>query len=128
MAVVNGRPIAITGGDDATVRVWDLTTREQVGEALTGHAHPVQSAATAVVDGRPIAVTGSGTTSLTDLDADNAGIDVDTVGAVRLWDLASMRQIRPNVVAPLGVKAVDMTSDGRLAVAFGHEIAVLARR
>ncbi|MFB6988249.1 hypothetical protein ACFCZT_30280 [Streptomyces sp. NPDC056230] len=127
-AAVNGRPLAVTGGDDATARVWELTTCKQVGEPLTGHAEPVQSVATAVVDDRPIAITGSGTASLTDLDADNAGIDVDTVGAVRVWDLAGMQQIRPNVFAPLGVRAVDMTSGGRLAVAFGHEIAVLARR
>ncbi|MFB7532710.1 hypothetical protein ACFC0C_31750 [Streptomyces sp. NPDC056178] len=127
-AVMEGRPVAVIGEWDGTVRVRDLTTREQVGEALTGHAEPVQSVATAVVDDRPIAITGSGTASLTDLDADNAGIDVDTVGAVRLWDLAGMQQIRPNVFAPLGVRAVDMTSGGRLAVAFGHEIAVLARR
>ncbi|MFI6797001.1 hypothetical protein, partial [Streptosporangium canum] len=24
---VNGRPVAVTGGADATVRVWDLATR-----------------------------------------------------------------------------------------------------
>ncbi|GGT77050.1 hypothetical protein GCM10010207_87020 [Streptomyces atratus] len=125
---IDDRPHIVTGGDDGTVRVWDLTTREQVADVLTGHTGRVRSVATAVVDGRPVAIIGSGTVGFTDLDADNAGIDVDTVGSVWLWDLASMQQIRPNVAIPLGAKVVDMTSDGRLAVAFGHEIAVLARR
>ncbi|MFE7042112.1 hypothetical protein ACFU9X_22505 [Streptomyces atratus] len=125
---IDDRPHIVTGGDDGTVRVWDLTTREQVADVLTGHTGRVRSVATAVVGGRPVAIIGSGTVGFTDLDADNAGIDVDTVGSVWLWDLASMQQIRPNVAIPLGAKVVDMTSDGRLAVAFGHEIAVLARR
>ncbi|MFJ8793608.1 putative PEP-binding protein [Streptomyces sp. NPDC102462] len=30
-AVLGGRPVAITGGGDGTVRVWDLTTREELG-------------------------------------------------------------------------------------------------
>ncbi|WP_263637124.1 WD40 repeat domain-containing protein [Streptomyces sp. CoH27] len=29
-AVVDGRPVAVTGSDDRTVRVWDLTTGEQI--------------------------------------------------------------------------------------------------
>ncbi|WP_280716228.1 hypothetical protein, partial [Kitasatospora sp. MAP5-34] len=29
VAVVDGRPVAVTGSDDRTVRVWDLTTGEQ---------------------------------------------------------------------------------------------------
>ncbi|MGW2182387.1 WD40 repeat domain-containing protein [Streptomyces sp. NPDC001732] len=33
-AVVDGRPVAITGSDDATVRVWDLATGEQVATSL----------------------------------------------------------------------------------------------
>ncbi|MEU3170362.1 hypothetical protein, partial [Streptosporangium sp. NPDC006930] len=33
---VNGRPIAVTGGADATVRVWDLTTRKPLGQPMTG--------------------------------------------------------------------------------------------
>ncbi|MFE2935890.1 hypothetical protein [Streptomyces sp. NPDC059278] len=35
--VVDGRPIAVTGSNDRTVRVWDLTTGQQVGEPLTSH-------------------------------------------------------------------------------------------
>ncbi|WP_157437896.1 hypothetical protein [Actinoplanes subtropicus] len=31
---VNGRSVAVTGSDDATVRVWDLTTSNPIGEPL----------------------------------------------------------------------------------------------
>jgi len=33
-AVVGGRPLALTGSWDKTVRMWDLATREQVGPEL----------------------------------------------------------------------------------------------
>jgi hypothetical protein len=33
-AVVNGRPVAVTGGMDLSMRVWDLTTCEQVEPPL----------------------------------------------------------------------------------------------
>ncbi|MFJ4429149.1 WD40 repeat domain-containing protein [Streptomyces bobili] len=55
---VDGRPTADTSSIDAPVRVWDLTTHQQIG-ALTGHTKSVLAVATAVVDGRPIADTRS---------------------------------------------------------------------
>ncbi|MEV5204483.1 hypothetical protein [Streptomyces sp. NPDC053720] len=70
-AVVEGRPVAVTGGYDGTVRVWDLTTGQPAGEPLTGHTSAVYAVATAVVEGRPVAVTG--------------GYDE----TVRVWDLTT---------------------------------------
>ncbi|MFC8721124.1 caspase family protein [Kitasatospora sp. NPDC057198] len=70
-AVLDGRPVAVTGGKDDTVRVWDLTTGQPVGEPLTGHTGSVDAVACTVLDGRPVAVTGSW---------DNT---------VRVWDLAT---------------------------------------
>ena len=70
LVLPDGRPIAVTGSADDTVRVWDLTTGTQIGDPLTGHTHRVTGVATGVLpDGRPVAVTGS--------------FD----GTVRVWDL-----------------------------------------
>ncbi len=70
-AVLDGRPVAVTGSDDTTVRVWDLGTGRPIGDPLTGHTSTVGAVATAVLDGRPVAVTGS-------YDA-----------TVRVWDLGT---------------------------------------
>ena len=68
----DGRPVAVTGSDDRTVRVWDLTTGTPIGNPLTGHTSWVPAVATVVLpDGRLVAVTGS---------------DDRTV---RVWDLAT---------------------------------------
>jgi WD40 repeat protein len=65
----DGRPIAVTGGEDATVRIWDLATGTPM---FVGHTGGVAAVATGVLpDGRPIAVTG--------------GKDA----TVRVWDLAT---------------------------------------
>ena len=95
-------------GDVRAVRVWDLATGEQVGEPLTGNAHPVLAVATGVVDGRPVAVAG--------------GED----RAVRVWDLATGQQVGAELVFPDAVSVLAVAQDGRLAVAFGSEVAVLA--
>ncbi|MGW0964055.1 WD40 repeat domain-containing protein [Streptomyces gelaticus] len=108
--VVEGRLFAVTGSMDETVRVWDLTSGGPVGEPLTGHTGWVYGVATGVVEGRPVAVTGSGD------------------GTVRVWDLTTGRPAGPELVFPAEVFAVAVTSDGRLVVGFGHEVAVLARR
>ncbi|MFI7058569.1 hypothetical protein ACWDOR_23665 [Streptosporangium canum] len=68
---VNGRPVAVTGSWDHTVRVWDLTTRKSLGPPMTGHTNTVEVVAVGQVNGRPVAVTGS-------LD-----------GTVRVWDLSA---------------------------------------
>ncbi|PWI05919.1 hypothetical protein DIZ27_36540 [Streptomyces sp. NWU339] len=111
---VDGRPVAVTSSNDKTVRVWDLTTGWPVGEPLTGgrYSGAVNAVATAVVDGRPVAVTGGGG---------------ENVGEVRVWDLTTGRPLGAELVLPAAVHTVVITSDGRLVVGFGREIAVLTR-
>jgi WD40 repeat protein len=57
--VLEGRPVAVTGSKDCTVRVWDLATGQPVGQPLTGHTNEVEAVACTVLEGRPVAVTGS---------------------------------------------------------------------
>ncbi|MFD8530257.1 WD40 repeat domain-containing serine/threonine protein kinase [Streptosporangium canum] len=71
---LDGRPVAVSAGDD-TVRVWDLTTRKQIGEPLTGHTDKITSVAVGQLNARPVAV--------------SAGWD----RTVRVWDLATHEQI-----------------------------------
>ncbi|WP_262371272.1 caspase family protein [Streptomyces sp. WAC01526] len=68
---LGGRPVAVAGGDDGTVRVWDLAAGTAVGQPLTGHDGKVLAVACANLGKTPVAVTG--------------GDD----GTVRVWDLVS---------------------------------------
>ncbi|MGV9358558.1 hypothetical protein [Streptomyces misionensis] len=106
---VDGRPVVVTGGDDGTVRLWDLATGEPAGEPLADHTGRVLAVATADLDGRPVAV--------------SAGTDK----AVRIWDLRT-RRLRH---APLtghtdwvtGV-ATATVRDRLVAVTCGHDQSV----
>ncbi|MGE3664419.1 MAG: serine/threonine-protein kinase, partial [Pseudonocardia sp.] len=70
-AVLGGRPVVVSGSDDATVRVWDLVTGEPVGRPLTGHTDGVLAVAATELDGRAVVASGSSDRT------------------VRLWDLGS---------------------------------------
>jgi WD40 repeat protein len=69
LAQVDGRPWAVCGHGDGTVRLWDLCTGEPISEPLAGHLGSVRWVATATLHERPVAVSTS--------------ID----GTVRVWDL-----------------------------------------
>ena len=45
----DGRPVAVTGSDDRTLRIWDLTTGTPIGDPLTGHTDTVTAIATTVL-------------------------------------------------------------------------------
>lgn len=68
-AEVDGRLVALSGGSDQAVRVWDAATGAALGEAVTGHWGT--ALATTVLDRRPVALT--------------SGTDM----TVRVWDLAA---------------------------------------
>jgi WD40 repeat protein len=89
VAELDGRPVVVAGGENATVAVWDLATRAPIGQPLTGHTGAVHAVATAELDGRPVVVSGS------------------KDGAVRVWDLASGAPIGQ----PLTVRSVDPLTD-----------------
>jgi WD40 repeat protein len=75
--LADGTQILVSGGDDATIRLWRLDTGEPLGEPLVGHEAGVNVVVVAALrDGTPVLVSGS----------------VDTT--IRRWDLAGR--------APLG--------------------------
>jgi WD40 repeat protein len=56
---LDGRLVAVTGGYDANVRIWEVATGKQLGDPLRGHTGVIRSVVCGVLHGRPIAVTGS---------------------------------------------------------------------
>ncbi len=97
----DGRTLA-TGSIDATVRLWDVATRRQIGRPLTGHAISVNSVAFSP-DGRTLA-TGS----------------IDKT--VRLWDVAGHRQLGPPLTGHTdSVNSVAFSPDGRTLATGGGD-------
>jgi WD40 repeat protein len=107
---LNGNPVAVSGSRDRTIRIWDLTAQEPLGEPLTGHTDTVNAIACTTLNGNPIAVSGS---------RDHT---------VRIWDIAEGRELgvfrMTDTVIAVDVRPV---SDGSLVllVGFGHEVALL---
>ena len=66
--------VLVTGNDNGTAQLWDVTTRQPIGSPLNGGTGPVDSVAFSP-DGKTLA-TG------------------DRDGTVRLWDVTTRRQIR----------------------------------
>jgi hypothetical protein len=146
-AQVDGRPVAVSGSFDTTVRIWDLVTGRPVGAPITDHAAPVRAVAVAQVDGRPVAISGGddGTVRVWDLATREAvGLPFDdhtgpvfavattqvdgrpvvvsgSFDAVRVWDLATREPVGPpftrHAAAVFAVAATRV--DGRPVVVSG---------
>ncbi len=91
---------AVSGGEDGTVRVWDLATGQQQA-ALTGHTDWV----------RAVAVTADGARAV------SGGDD----GTVRVWDLGTGQQQAALTGHGQPVRAVAVTPDGARAVSGGAD-------
>ena len=104
---LHGRPIAISGGSDSTVRVCDLGTGDPVGEPFTGHTDAVGAVAVGELHGRPIAISG--------------GFD----STVRVWDLGTGRPVGE---IRLGVSVLSVTKPKNDFVVAGHRTGLTALR
>ncbi|MFJ3619861.1 AAA family ATPase [Streptomyces iakyrus] len=72
---VDGRPVAVTTGNDKSVQLWDLIDRRPMDPPLEGHTAGVTSVACTAIGERPVAVT--------------AGYD----HTLRVWDLRTGQSI-----------------------------------
>ncbi|TYB65992.1 protein kinase [Nonomuraea sp. PA05] len=94
LGTLGGAPVALTGSDDETARLWDLRTSRQLGSTLEGHTEWVRSVVLDQLDGTAIAVTASDddTARVWDLRTGEArvlsghGGDVKGVATVRMGD------------------------------------------
>jgi WD40 repeat protein len=89
---LDGRPIAVTGAKDRTVRIWDLTSQRQVGKPLETNV-PISAIAVGDLDDYTVALAG--------------GID----GVVHVWDLSSGQQLgEPLEGHTSGIEAIALDS------------------
>jgi hypothetical protein len=139
---LNGRPVAVTAGQDSTVRVWDVATGEQLA-TFTGHTGWGMAVVCTSLDGRPVAVTTGDDTPVrvfdlatgeqltafdrhrglylwvqavacTSLDGCPVAVTAGDDITVRVWDLATGAQLTTLIGHTDKVEAVACTSlDGR---------------
>ncbi|MDB5312772.1 MAG: repeat protein [Gemmataceae bacterium] len=100
LAVTADGKSLVTGGEDRTVRVWEVTSGKQV-RSFQGHVERVLAVAVRG-DGRQVA---------------SASKD----GAIRLWDLTAADDHRAIVDATEPVWAVAVSADGKRAAAAGGD-------
>jgi WD40 repeat protein len=100
--------VAVTGGQDTTVRVWDLTTGT-ARHVLTGHDHRITAIACHIYGGVPTAVT------------------VDSGGSVRLWDLRTGAQADEFDVAGSLWGALCVGPRGEIVLGSGWDLVVFER-
>ena len=92
--------LALSGSDDRTVKVWDLTSGQE-RRTLAGHAHEVRS----------VAVSADGRLAL------SASYD----RTVKVWDLTSGQERRTLAGHARAVNSAAVSADGRLALSASYD-------
>ena len=106
---LNRRPVVVSGGDNGTVRVWDLAHSQPIGEPLRGHQGEVSAVAVAELDGRPVIISGSWDTT------------------VRVWDLASGRSVGEPQHAQQDTARLDPATDRQIGRLYSPQVRAAAR-
>ncbi|MET9730469.1 caspase family protein [Streptomyces sp. NPDC006458] len=99
---VDGRPVAVTGSYDRTVRIWDLETGQCLVDPLPSHTSWQCAVACTTVDGIPVAVVGG--------DRE----------ATRVWNLTNGRLLGELPTSARGMRTLACTTvDGRPVAVIG---------
>jgi WD40 repeat protein len=101
-ATLQGRPVALSGGDDRTARIWDLETCLQLA-VLSGHSKAINAVTFFTMRDSPMIATG--------------GDD----GTVRIWDAAGQHCLSV-LVLPYPVFTICETQPLKLVVGAGWEL------
>ena len=99
VAVSGDGRLALSGSDDGTVKVWDLTSGQEL-RTLKGHARAESS----------VAVSGDGRLALSGSE-----------NTVKVWDLTSGQELRTLKGHALRVRSVAVSGDGRLALSGSND-------
>ncbi|MFD5858737.1 SEFIR domain-containing protein [Streptomyces chartreusis] len=100
---MEGRPVAVVGGEGARLQIWDLASRTHLAD-LSGSTTTIRAVACTRRTGRSLAVTGDGN------------------GEVAVWDLASRDQLASLGTPSGAVYAVACTEmEGRSVAVVGGE-------
>jgi WD40 repeat protein len=104
-AVLDGTPVAVTGGVDNVLRTWNLLTGQQIGRPLAGHTQGVTVLRTVQVGDRVVLVSSTGGSSRP-AEAETA-----------FWDLADGTPLGPPLIGhPSALTWLTATVDGRAAL------------
>jgi hypothetical protein len=129
---LGGRPIAVSGGDDKTVRVWALDTGGALGRPLRGHRGWVTAVAVGALGGRQIAVSGGDDKTVRVWDLEKAGPVGEPLAGHEGWvNAVAVGTIGDRSIAVSGgddntVRTWDLSAGGPLGWPLRHDRGVNA--
>ena len=121
VAVTSDNKRVVSGGDEGTVRVWDIESGEDLW-SQAGHRDRIYSVAT--VDGQPGVTRGSNTVKVWSVAVTTDGrrvVSGESDGSIRVWDMESEEELGSLQGHRNGVLSVAVTADGRRIVSGGDD-------